>query len=75
MGDDPDLYRTFVQIDPPWIPYGIPRDPSRDVGWCTSSPRGAPYVTNKIRLKRCPPRGSTIAIAIEPKVPWSRVRS
>jgi hypothetical protein len=37
-------------------------------------PEIAPYVTNKIH-KRCPPRGSTIAIAIEPKVPWSRVRS
>jgi hypothetical protein len=32
------------------------------------------YVTNKI-YKRYPPRGSTIAIAIKPKVPWSRVRS
>jgi hypothetical protein len=48
MGDDPDLYRTFVQMDPPWIPYGIPRDPSRDVGWCTSTPRWLSYVTNKI---------------------------
>ena len=35
-------------MDPPWIPYGIPRDPSRDVGWCTSTPRWLSYVTNKI---------------------------
>jgi hypothetical protein len=34
MGDDPDLYRTFVQMDP-WIPYASfwpPKGPSRDVG-------------------------------------------
>jgi hypothetical protein len=38
-------------------------------------PRGSPLRDQQVIHKRYPPRGSTIAVAIEPKVPWSHVRS
>jgi hypothetical protein len=75
MGDDPVLYRTFVQIDPLGSPGSlVSRFGPQRIHHVTPADT-IPCAISRRRLKRCPPRGSTIAIAIEPKVPWSRVRS